>query len=38
MIRLCQDDFSDPAWLAKLSRSSKLTVEEFRRRFEYLAG
>jgi 6-phosphofructokinase len=38
MIRLSRADFSDPGWLAKLSRTSKLTVEEFRERFEYLAG
>jgi 6-phosphofructokinase 1 len=36
MIRLRRDDFDDPAELSKLSKTAKLTEEEFRREFEYL--
>ena len=36
MIRLRRDDFEDPAELARLSATSKLTEEAFRKQFEYL--
>jgi 6-phosphofructokinase 1 len=36
MIRLRRDDFEDPAELAKLAATSKLTEEAFRQQFEYL--
>jgi ATP-dependent phosphofructokinase / diphosphate-dependent phosphofructokinase len=36
MIRLRRDDFDDPAQLAKLAKSARLSDAEFRRQFEYL--
>jgi ATP-dependent phosphofructokinase / diphosphate-dependent phosphofructokinase len=36
MIRLRRDDFEDPAELARLAATSKLTEEGFRQQFEYL--
>jgi ATP-dependent phosphofructokinase / diphosphate-dependent phosphofructokinase len=36
MIRLRRDDFEDPPALAKIADTAHLSVEEFRRRFEYL--
>ena len=36
MIRLRRDDFEDPAELAKLAATSKLTEDAFRQQFEYL--
>jgi ATP-dependent phosphofructokinase / diphosphate-dependent phosphofructokinase len=38
MIRLDADDFKDPAKLKKLADAGKLSVEEFRDRFEYLVA
>ena len=38
MIRLTRADFENGAQLAALSSVAKLTPEDFRRRFEYLAG
>jgi 6-phosphofructokinase len=36
MIRLRRDDFEDPAELARLTATARLTEDEFRRQFEYL--
>jgi len=36
MIRLRRDDFEDPAELARLTATVRLTEDEFRRQFEYL--
>jgi 6-phosphofructokinase 1 len=36
MIRLRRDDFEDPHELAKFAATSGMTLEEFRRQFEYL--
>ena len=36
MIRLRRDDFEDPHELAKIATAAHLSVEEFRREFEYL--
>ena len=36
MIRLRRDDFEQPAELAKFAATAGITVEEFRRQFEYL--
>ncbi|MBI3050509.1 MAG: 6-phosphofructokinase [Acidobacteria bacterium] len=38
MIRLRKDDFDDPHELAKLAATSRLSEEEFRRRFEHLVA
>jgi ATP-dependent phosphofructokinase / diphosphate-dependent phosphofructokinase len=38
MIRLRRDDFDDPAQLAKLAKSARLSEAEFRRQFEYLVA
>jgi hypothetical protein len=34
MIRLCRDDFANPAGLARLAATAGIPVEEFRRQFE----
>ena len=36
MIRLRRDDFEDPHELAKFAATAGLSLEEFRRQFEYL--
>lgn len=36
MIRLRRDDFGDPQELAKLAATANISIEEFRKRFEYL--
>ena len=36
MIRLRKDDFEDPNELARFAATAHLTLEEFRREFEYL--
>ncbi len=36
MIRLRRDDFDDPHELAKFAATASLSLEEFRREFEYL--
>lgn len=38
MIRLEKRDFDDPARLEKLAQAGKLSVEEFKNRFEYLTA
>jgi 6-phosphofructokinase 1 len=38
MIRLRRDDFEDPHELAKFAATAGLSLEEFRRQFEYLVG
>jgi 6-phosphofructokinase 1 len=38
MIRLRRDDFEDPHELAKFAATSSMSLEEFRRRFEYLVA
>jgi 6-phosphofructokinase 1 len=38
MIRLRRDDFDDPPMLAKIAKTAGMTVEEFRRQFEYLVA
>ena len=38
MIRLRRDDFEDPAELARLAATAKLTEEGFRKQFEYLVA
>lgn len=38
MLRLRRDDFEDPTEIEKLARVSHLTVDEFRRQFEYLVA
>lgn len=38
MLRLRRDDFEDPIELEKLARVAHLSVEEFRRQFEYLVA
>lgn len=38
MIRLRKDDFDDPHELAKIAATARLSIEEFRRQFEYLIG
>jgi 6-phosphofructokinase 1 len=38
MIRLRRDDFDDPEALATFAATAHLSVDEFRRRFEYLVG
>jgi 6-phosphofructokinase len=38
MIRLRRDDFEDPHELAKFAAAAGLTLQEFRRQFEYLVG
>jgi 6-phosphofructokinase 1 len=36
MIRLRKDDFEDPHELAKLAATARLSLQDFRREFEYL--
>jgi len=36
MIRIRRDDFDDPAGLAAMAKAAGLSVDEFRRQFEYL--
>jgi 6-phosphofructokinase 1 len=36
MIRLRKDDFDDPSELARIAAVTKLSLQEFRDRFEYL--
>jgi 6-phosphofructokinase 1 len=36
MIRLRRDDFEDPHELAKFAATGRLTLDEFRKQFEYL--
>jgi 6-phosphofructokinase len=38
MIRLRRDDFEDPAELARLAKTAKLSEAEFKRQFEYLVA
>jgi ATP-dependent phosphofructokinase / diphosphate-dependent phosphofructokinase len=38
MIRLRRDDFEDPAELEAFAKTSGLSVQEFRRQFEYLVA
>ena len=38
MIRLRRDDFEDPHELAKFAATIEMSIEEFRRQFEYLIG
>ena len=38
MIRLRRDDFEDPHELAKFAATANMSLEEFRRQFEYLIG
>jgi len=38
MIRLRRDDFEDPHELAKFAATVGMSIEEFRRQFEYLVG
>lgn len=38
MIRLRRDDFEDPHALAKFAATVGISIEEFRRQFEYLVG
>jgi 6-phosphofructokinase 1 len=38
MIRLDQADFDKPHRLARLAETAGMSVEEFRRRFEYLVA
>ncbi len=38
MLRLRRDDFEDPTEIEKLARIAHLSVEEFRRQFEYLVA
>ena len=38
MIRLRRDDFDDPPLLAKIAEQAGMSVEEFRRQFEYLVA
>ncbi len=38
MIRLRRDDFDDPRELAKFAATVKMSVEDFRKQFEYLIG
>ena len=38
MIRLRRDDFEDPHELARFAATARVSVEEFRRQFEYLIG
>jgi ATP-dependent phosphofructokinase / diphosphate-dependent phosphofructokinase len=38
MIRLRRDDFEDPHELAKFAATIGMSIEEFRRQFEYLVG
>ena len=38
MIRLRRDDFEDPVELAKFAAAAHMSVEEFRREFEYLVA
>ncbi|MFN0122516.1 MAG: diphosphate--fructose-6-phosphate 1-phosphotransferase [Blastocatellia bacterium] len=38
MIRLGAEDFEYSAWVEKLAHAANLSVEDFRRRFEYLSG
>ena len=38
MIRLRRDDFEDPHELAKFAATIGISIEEFRRQFEYLVG
>jgi len=38
MIRLRRDDFDDPPLLAKIAKQAGMSVEEFRRQFEYLVA
>lgn len=38
MIRLRRDDFEDPKELAKFAATAGMSVEDFRREFEYLIG
>ncbi len=38
MIRLRRDDFEDPAMLANIAKTAGMSVEEFRRQFEYLVA
>jgi 6-phosphofructokinase len=38
MIRLRRDDFEDPHELAKIAATVGMSLEEFRRQFEYLVG
>jgi hypothetical protein len=36
MIRLRRDDLDEPAELAKLAETARISPDEFRRRFDYL--
>jgi 6-phosphofructokinase 1 len=38
MIRLRRDDFEDPHELAKFAATVGISIDEFRRQFEYLVG
>ena len=38
MIRLRRDDFEDPHELAKFAGTVHMSLEDFRRQFEYLIG
>jgi len=38
MIRLRRDDFDDPPLLAKIAKQAGMSVEDFRRQFEYLVA
>ena len=38
MIRLRRDDFDDPPLLTKIAKQAGMSVEEFRRQFEYLVA
>jgi 6-phosphofructokinase 1 len=38
MLRLRRDDFDDPHELAKLATTAHVSIEEFRRRFQYLTA
>jgi 6-phosphofructokinase 1 len=38
MLRLKREDFEDPHDLAKLAATAHVSVDEFRRRFEYLTS
>ena len=38
MIRLRRDDFEDPHELAKLAATARISIDAFRREFEYLTA
>ncbi len=38
MVRLRRSDFDEPGTLARLAAAAKLSVDEFRRQFEYVVG